>query len=97
MKLTGFQLLAKIKLLNKGSYDLFKFDGNIRSVLVECGYIQNTNSYSEKVSLRALRNFSSDYWKALKEANIFQTKGSIHMKSGEITRRFRKKFKHKIT
>ena len=97
MRIVGFQLLAKIKLLNKGSYDLLNFDGNIRSVLVECEYIQNTNSYTEKVSKRALRSFSYEYWKALQENDIFQTKGSVHTQSGKITGRLKKKFKHILT
>ena len=97
MRLVGFQLLAKIKFLNKGRYDLYKFEGNIRSVLVECGYIQNNARYTEKVALREFGSFTRAYWSALKEADIFQNKNGKHKRYSDLEKRLLKKYKHKLT
>ena len=97
MYLRGKELLAKIYSIHV-SYDLLTFKGNLRDILVECDYIKDNNdAYSEKASKRALSYFYYEYWKALKDNNIFQQKGSIHKRLGSLGGLLKIKFKHKLT
>ena len=75
MRLTGTQLLAKIKFIH-GSYDLLTYKGNIRDILLECNYIRE--DYPEDRCKRAFWYFIDAYRIALTVSDIFQHRGSIY-------------------
>ena len=87
-RLTGELLIKHIKYVS-GSSNLLDYEGNIRKIAADCGYL-NLYSVGGKGSKGGLFRFFRAYYEALKDLNLYQN--DIHSNYEDLRKELHKKY-----